>query len=85
MRFGAPAVVRLKSSLHCDAPKVDIVPLFEKRETNNRNLLCQGIDTLAALKNQAAKIRWPGWLPEKRWQAGTLALRDQSKRSNDVL
>jgi hypothetical protein len=49
MRFGAPAVVRLISSLHCDAPKVDIVPLFEKRETNNRILLCQGNDTLVAL------------------------------------
>jgi hypothetical protein len=48
MRFGAPAVVRLKSSLHCDAPKVDILPLFEKDETNNRILLCQGIDTLVS-------------------------------------
>jgi D-beta-D-heptose 7-phosphate kinase/D-beta-D-heptose 1-phosphate adenosyltransferase len=57
MRFGAPAVVRLKSSLHCDAPKVDVVPLFEKRETNNRNLLCQGIDTLVTLA--AIHLRWP--------------------------
>jgi hypothetical protein len=49
MCFRAPAVIGLKSSLHCDAPKVDIVLLFEKEETNNRNLLCQGIDTLVAL------------------------------------
>jgi D-glycero-beta-D-manno-heptose 1-phosphate adenylyltransferase len=48
MCFGATAVVRLKSSLHCDTPKVDILLLFEKDETNNRNLLCQGIDTLVA-------------------------------------
>jgi D-beta-D-heptose 7-phosphate kinase/D-beta-D-heptose 1-phosphate adenosyltransferase len=48
MCFGAAAVVRLKSSLHCDAPKVDIVLLFEKEETNNRILPCQGIDTLVA-------------------------------------
>ena len=48
MCFGATAVVRLKSSLHCDTPKVDILLLFEKEETNNRNLLCQGIDTLVA-------------------------------------
>jgi D-glycero-beta-D-manno-heptose 1-phosphate adenylyltransferase len=48
MCFGATAVVRLKSSLHCDAPKVDIALLFEKGETNNRILLCQGIDTLVA-------------------------------------
>jgi len=48
MCFGATAVVRLISSLHCDAPKVDIALLFEKSETNNRILLCQGIDTLVA-------------------------------------
>jgi D-glycero-beta-D-manno-heptose 1-phosphate adenylyltransferase len=48
MCFGATAVVRLKSSLHCDTPKVDILLLVEKEETNNRNLLCQGIDTLVA-------------------------------------
>jgi hypothetical protein len=48
MCFGATAVVGLKSSLHCDAPKVEIVLLFEKEETNNRILLCQGIDTLVA-------------------------------------
>jgi hypothetical protein len=47
--FRATAVVWLKSSLHCDSPKVDIVLLFEKEETNNRILLCQGIDTLVAL------------------------------------
>jgi hypothetical protein len=48
MCFGATAVVRLISSLHCDTPKVDILLLFEKEETNNRKLLCQGIDTLVA-------------------------------------
>ena len=48
MCFGATAVVRLISSLHCDTPKVDIALLFEKKETNNRILLCQGIDTLVA-------------------------------------
>jgi D-glycero-beta-D-manno-heptose 1-phosphate adenylyltransferase len=48
MCFGATAIVRLKSSLHCDTPKVDILLLIEKEETNNRNLLCQGIDTLVA-------------------------------------
>ena len=48
MCFGAAAVVRLISSLHCDAPKVDVVLLFEKNETNNRILPCQGIDTLVA-------------------------------------
>jgi hypothetical protein len=52
MGFGATAIVRLKSSLHCDAPcdapKVDIAMLFEKNETNNRILLCQGFDTLVA-------------------------------------
>jgi D-beta-D-heptose 7-phosphate kinase/D-beta-D-heptose 1-phosphate adenosyltransferase len=57
MRFGAPAVVRLISSLHCDAPKIEIVPLFEKSETNNRILLCQGFDTLVALA--AIHLRWP--------------------------
>jgi len=48
MCFGATAVVWLIRSLHCDTPKVDILLLFEKEETNNRNLLCQGIDTLVA-------------------------------------
>jgi hypothetical protein len=48
MCFGATAIVRLISSLHCDTPKVDILLLFEKEETNNRKLLCQGIDTLVA-------------------------------------
>lgn len=46
MCFGATTVVRLKSSLHCDAPKVGVAMLFEKEETNNRILPCQGIDTL---------------------------------------
>lgn len=56
MCFGATAVVRLKSSLHCDAPKVDLVLLFEKNETNNRILLCQGIDALVALA--LIHLRW---------------------------
>ena len=58
--FGATAVVGLKSSLHCDAPcdspKVDVVTLYEKNETNNRILLCQGIDTLVAAA--MIHLRW---------------------------
>jgi hypothetical protein len=60
MCFGATAVIGLKSSLHCDAPydapKVDIETLFEKNETNNRILLCQGIDTLVAAA--MIHLRW---------------------------
>jgi hypothetical protein len=56
MCFGAAAVVRLKSSLHCDAPKVDVETLCEKDETNNRNMLCQGIDTLVAAA--MIHLRW---------------------------
>jgi hypothetical protein len=58
--FGAATVIGLKSSLHCDAPcdapKVDIVTLSEKDETNNRILLCQGIDTLVAAA--MIHLRW---------------------------
>lgn len=61
MSFGATAIVRLKSSLHCDAPcdtpKVDVSMLFEKEETNNRILLCQGIDTLVG--PGMIHLRWP--------------------------
>jgi hypothetical protein len=56
MCFGAATVIGLKSSLHCDAPKVDLVTLFEKNETNNRILLCQGIDTLVAAA--MIHLRW---------------------------
>jgi hypothetical protein len=61
MCFGAAAIIGLKSSLHCDAPcdapKVDIAMLFEKNETNNRILLCQGIDTLVVAA--MIHLRWP--------------------------
>ena len=61
MGFGATAVVRLISSLQCDAPceapKVDIVPLFERRETNNRILLCQGIDSLSDRRTRILRAR----------------------------
>jgi hypothetical protein len=56
MCFGSTAVIGLKSSLHCDAPKIDIETLFEKDETNNRILLCQGIDTLVAAA--MIHLRW---------------------------
>jgi len=57
MRFGATTIVRLISSLHCDSPKVDMVPLFENEETNNRLLLCQGTDTLVS--SEPIQLRCP--------------------------